>query len=189
MMCGKKQLHPIDGQLMTVDEIAGILGVTAKALQVRRSRMGLVSYQLIVDMYREGRICSVHDKWPRYLVDGEWLTIRDIAEEGGVNPHSVHGWMFLHKDATMSEVRAHFREWAASGGRYRGGSRPREHRVYGRTTTVAREAKRLGVPKDRLYQRMSRHGCSLQAAVRSEDRWQRRKAHIRIMRILGYNRA
>lgn len=189
MMAGRKQRYPVDGRLMTVDEIAGMLGVTAKALYTRRSRMGLASYQLIVDMYREGRICSVHDKWPRYLVDGEWMTVRDIAEEGGVKPSAVHNWMHIHKNATMGEVRAHFREWARGGGKYRGGSLPREHKVHGRTTTVAREAERLGVPINRLYLRMSRHGCSLQAAVRSEDRWQRRKAHIRIMRILGYNRA
>ena len=80
-------LHMIDGKQMTVNEIATMLGVTRNVLINRHSTMGGISYQAIVNMYRDGQLLTKHDRWPRHLVHGRWMTVKQVAEELDCNLH------------------------------------------------------------------------------------------------------
>ncbi len=68
-MSAHKEVHMIDGVPMTVDEIAEMMGFTYKQLKDRRNRMEC-GYQLIVTMWREGRLLRRGDRAPRHMVNG-----------------------------------------------------------------------------------------------------------------------
>jgi hypothetical protein len=71
----------IDGTEMTAQQIADMLGCTLNALQSRKCRLGGISYQALVNMWRENQFGFGSDgKVPRYLVEGRWMTRRQIAE-------------------------------------------------------------------------------------------------------------
>lgn len=91
-------LHMIDGKQMTVNEIATMLGVTRNVLNNRHSTMGGISYQAIVNMYRDGQLLTKHDRWPRHLVHGRWMTVKQVAEELDCKPHSIENWRYKCRD-------------------------------------------------------------------------------------------
>jgi len=181
----KPALHLIDGKRMTVNEIAEMLGVTRQWLIQRRSQMGGVSYQLIVNMCREGRILTKHDRWPRHCVHGRWITIQQAAKELNCKPHSIDNWRSANRDKdgnkpTLEAAYDHFKG-APKRGR---GKEPEKHQVNGKKMTVKEAAEKHGTTVNALRQVMSRHRCSLDAAVkRLEDR-RIRKAQRDIMEIL-----
>lgn len=189
-MDGKKRgrrpiLHLIDGKQMTVNEIAAMLGVTRRWLIQRRSQMGGISYQVIVNMFREGRLLTNHDRWPRHLVHGRWMTVPQVAQELDCKPHSIENWRSANRDKdgkkpTLEEAYNHFKG-APKRGR---GKEPALHRVNGKRMTVREAAEKHDTTVNALRQVMSRHRCSLDAAVKRLEDQRIRKAQRDIMEIL-----
>ena len=145
----ERKKHLIDGKEMTAPEIAAMLGISEQALRFRHSQMNLCSYQLIVDMYREGKMMTNHDRWPRHLVHGRWITVQQAADELGVRAHSINTWRCKNRDMdgnrpTLEEAYEHFRNAPKRG---RGNAIPKVHTVMGRKMTV----KQAASGKDQYY--------------------------------------
>lgn len=142
----KPDRHLIDGREMTVVEIAEMLGISKAALLCRRTRLGGISYQAIVNMYRENQFGSDHDRAPRYRIEGEWLTRAQIAERLGVKSHSISAWRYDNR-ASMMEAVEHFRRWNEGGRKRnpRGGRPARVYRVGNREYTVPGVARKYGM--------------------------------------------
>ena len=178
-------LHMIDGKQMTVNEIATMLGVTRNVLINRHSTMGGISYQAIVNMYRDGQLLTKHDRWPRHLVHGRWMTVKQVAEELDCKPHSIENWRYKCRDKagnkpTLEEAYDHFKG-APKRGR---GKEPEKHRVRGKMMTVKEAADKYGTTVNSLRQLMSRHNCSLDAAVKRLEARQTKMAEKAILEIL-----
>lgn len=183
----KPDLHPVDGQMMTVKEIAKMLGVSTHAIACQRCRMGGVSYQVIVNMYRNGQLGKARDHAPRYMIHGRWMTTRQMADELGVGAQALINWRNSHKkpDGTkpiMEEVYDRFRERSKS----RGGSYPAVHRVQGRKMTVAEAAKKYHTTVNALRVSMSTHRLTLDGAVKRLEARRAKNAEKEIMDILGF---
>jgi len=185
--CGRcPALHLIDGKQMTVNEIAAMLGVTRRWLIQRRSQMGGISYQVIVNMFREGRLLTNHDRWPRHLVHGRWMTVQQAAQELDCKPHSIDNWRSTNRDKdgnkpTLEAAYDHFKG-APKRGR---GKEPEKHRVNGKKMTVREAAEKHGTTVNALRQVMSRHRCSLDAAVKRLEARRTRAAEKAILEILN----
>ena len=180
-----KQMHDIDGRRMTVDEIAGMLGVTKCALYRRKHVMGC-SYQVIVDMYRDNRLAAPDDKYPRYMVDGKWITVRDISLMLGVREKSINQWRQMNRDAAgnlppMKDAVEHFRNYKRFGRKKRVG---KAHRVKGHTMTVAEAAAKYGVTDGTIYMYMRKHRCSLETYIRNLEKRRVNRAVREIMGII-----
>lgn len=184
--------HMVDGREMTLAEIAGMLGVSKNALRVRRQRLGGISYQAIVNMYRDNQFGSDCDRAPRFRIEGEWLTRRQIAERLGVSEHSISQWRWVN-GASMEEAVEHFRRWN-EGGRKRNprglGGRPATvYRVGNREYTVPGVARKYGkhvsTVRCMLKSRDGDMGKVL-ACYQARERRKRQRAEKQILRILGY---
>ena len=185
-----KQMHDIDGRMMTVDEIAGMLGVTKCALYRRKHVTGC-SYQAIVNMYRDNRLAAPDDKYPRYMVDGKWITVRDISQMLGVREKSINQWRQMHRDVAgnmpqMKDAVEHFRNYKRFGRKKRTG---KAHRVKGRTMTVAEAAVKCGVTDGAIYMYMRKHQCSLETYIRNLEKRRVSRAVKEIMSIIGQKEA
>lgn len=186
---GKKpELHLVDGREMTAVEIAEMLGISKAALRCRRSRMGGISYQAIVNMYRSNQLGSFHDRAARYLIEGEWLTQTQIAERLGVKPHTISAWRY-DNGASMMEAVEHFRRWN-EGGRVRnpvGGRPAREYRVGSRYYTIPGVARKFDVAEQTVRAYVYTHGMAEALKhYQGAERRRRDRAEREIMRILGY---
>lgn len=185
------QRHMIDGQPMTVDEIADMLGTTKYALQCRRSRMGGCSYQVIVNMHREGQFGKKNEA--RYLIEGRWMSTWQIAEMLGVKPHTLYNWRWANKGKSMADAIAHFRAYQ-TGERQRygyrgGGARPVAYRVGGHVYTVGGVAKKYGVTPQSVRHYMKKHGGDMAATLkhyREREKEKQRRAEAEIMKALGF---
>lgn len=186
----KPELHKVDGQMMTVAEIAGMLGITKNALHCRRNRLGGISYQAIVNMYRDNQFASGHDRAPRYRIEGEWLTQTQIAERLGVKPHTISTWRSDNR-ASMMEAVEHFRRWN-EGGRKRNprGGRPAQVYVVGnREYTVPGVARKYGMNPMSVRGMLRRRGGDMGkvlACYQAKARNRQARAEQQILRILGY---
>lgn len=186
MAGSKPRLYRVDGKLMTIDEIAAMVGVSRDSIICRRSVMGGISYQVIVDMYREDRILTNHDRWPRHLVHGRWITVKQAAEELDCKPHSIENWRSANRDKhgkkpTLEEAYEHFK-----GAPKRGkGKEAEKHRVKGKLMTVSEAAEKHRTTVNALRQTMSSHNCSLDAAVQRLENRRTKAATKAIMAILN----
>lgn len=184
-----RRIHIVDGQQMTVPEIAEMLGITESALYQRKSNLHGCSYQVIVDMYRENQFERRDDRWERHMVDGQWITVKEAAEMCGVKPKSIREWRFQNKKRgkmpTLAEAVEHFRKYRTGEVKRYKGSVGVKHIVHGRRMTVKQAAERYGTTKRALYHSMSTYGRSLDAAVRHVEKLQLDRAQKEIMTILG----
>lgn len=180
----------VDGRELTAVEIAQMLGITLNALRMRRSRLGGISYQAIVNMYRANQLGSFHDRAARYLIEGEWLTQTQIAERLGVKSHSISTWRCDNR-ASMMEAVEHFRRWNAGGRKRnpRGGRPVQVYRVGNREYTVPGVARTYGMSqvsvRDMLRSRGGDMGKVL-AFYQAKVRRRQARAEQQILRILGY---
>ena len=179
-----KQLHDVDGRKMTVDEIAAMLGLTVQALYERKHRLGGCSYQVIVDMARDGRIGGANDHYHRHLVDGRWITAREAAELVGVKYHTIRVWRSEHKGPdgkppTMAEAVEHYRNFRRYGRKKRQGEK---HWVKNREMTVAEAAAKYGAKAGTLYSYMHKRHCSLDTCIR---RLESRRVKRAVKEIVG----
>lgn len=194
-MSGKRPpgRYPVDGKMLTVAEIAGLLETTVTGVRMRKSHLGGVSYQTMVDMYRAGQFGSRKTGLRKpCLIGGRWMSEGELAAELGVNPRALANWRCSHRrpDGTrpsMEEAVEHFRIWKASGHVRRW---PKLHRVRGRNMSVKEAAAMLGVSQASLYMNMHKHRESLEAAVKRHEAWEAkrkaRQAEKAIMEILGF---
>ena len=188
----RPELHKVDGREMTVKEIADMLGISANALHCRRVRLGPVSYQTLVDMYRSNQFGIAGDKACRYLIEGRWMTRTEIARMLGVQPRSLSNYRKVNK-ATMIEAVEHFRRWNEEGRKRNPlgtGGRPAQVYTVGRRKyTVPGVAKQFGVHpmtvRDMLKSRDGDMGKVL-AFYQAKARKKQKRAESEIMRILGY---
>ncbi len=180
--------YPVDGQMLTVDEIAALIGSTPHGVRIRRSRMGGVSYQAMVDMYRAGAFGNMKDKNWRYLIEGRWMTTDEIARMLGINKHTLSCWRSMHrgpdgKPPSMDAAIDHFRDRAREGYVR---CKPKAYRINGQMMTVADVARRYGVKPGTIYAQMSGSGISLAEVVRRREARKQERAEREIMKILGY---
>lgn len=175
---------------MTAVEIAQMLGITKAALRCRRSRLGGISYQAIVNMYRNNQLGTFHDRAARYLIEGEWLTQTQIAERLGVKPHTISAWRY-DNGASMMEAVEHFRQWN-EGGRVRNprGGRPAQvYRVGNRVYTAPEVAKKYGVHVMSVRSLLKARNGDMGQVLRfyqAKARKRQARAEQEILRILGY---
>lgn len=186
----KPDLHLVDGQMMTLAEIAGMLGISKNALRCRRNRLGGISYQAIVNMYRDNQFGSYCDRAPRYRIEGEWLTQAQIAERLGVKSHSISTWRYNNR-AGMEEAVEHFRRWN-EGGRKRNprGRRPAQvYRVGNREYTIPGVARTYSMSPTSVYDMLKSRGGDMGkvlAFYQAKARRRQAKAEQQILRIMGY---
>ena len=186
----KPELHKVDGREMTAVEIADMLGITLNALRMRRSHLGGISYQAIVNMYRANQLGSFHDRAARYLIEGEWLTQAQIAERLGVKSNSISTWRYNNRASMMAAVE-HFRRWNAGGRKRnpRGGRPARVYRVGNREYTVPGVARKYGMSPMSVRDMLKRRGgdmVKVLAFYQAKARRKRERAEQQILRILGY---
>lgn len=175
----------IDGVPMTIDQIADLLGVTKHALVVRRSNMGGCSYQLIVNMYRDNRFETKHDRGPRHLVGGEWITVKEAARRVGVQPDILTRYMKAH-GVTLAEAVAHYRKYQTGELARWPGRAPRTYYVNGHLLTIRQAAEKYHTTENSLRMYIFKHKCSLQTAVRQLEERRKKQAEKDIMKILGF---
>ena len=96
----------------------------------------------------------------RHMVDGEWVTVREVSERLGVSKNSLWAQM-SRRGVSLGTLVRMYREGQIDTHKRRGN----KHMVRGRWTTIGREAKRLGVSWEAVYGRMRRYDATLAEAV------------------------
>ena len=184
----KPEMHRVDGREMTAVEIAQMLGITKNALRHRRNRLGGISMQAVVNMYRENQFGSYHDRAARYLIDGQWMTRTQIAEKLGVSPVSLSNRR-CQRGESMAEAVEHFRQWNESGRKKNplgnGGRPAQQYRVGSRYYTIPGVARKYGVAVPTVRRYVYAHGMA-EALKHYQGRGAQARAEKEIMRILGY---
>ena len=185
-----KAVYIIDGREMTIDEIAEMLGVSKRALYVRRSRYGDCSFQMIVDMYRQNRIGSRTDKWERHLVDGEWITLAQAAERLGIVPKTIRNWRLEQKrltgiKPTLAEAMEHYRKYCTGERKRYPGSVAKTHWVNGEYLTFDEAAEKYKTSVNALRTYVCKHKCGLNTAIRNLETRRAKRAEKDILAILA----
>lgn len=184
-----KATYMIDGKEMTVQEIADMLGITERAITVRKCNMGGISYQKLVDMYRENQFGNRQDRWPRHMVDGRWMTQAEAAALVGVRVHSMQEWRRLHRQhdgspSTVQEAVDYFRQYQTGERKRYRGSVARRQNVHGKKMTVKEAAAKYNTTYNALLMSMRNYGRTLQQAVDHIEETRRKNAEAAIMKIL-----
>lgn len=180
-MAGKPKKHLVDGEWVTVKEIAERLGVEAQQIY-NQMDFRKVSLQVVVNLYRENQILHGQGNAARYMVDGKWLTIRQAAEALGVSRGAIYQYMYKYQ-CSLAEAMAAYRQGLV---KRTGGDRTVYHRVGRGTMTVAEAAAKLGVSVNAVRIYMYKHKASLAATIRHYEQRKKRKAEKEIMGILGF---
>ena len=184
-MAGKPKKHLVDGEWMSVEEAAEMLGIRPRQIycQMSQKKCGL---QAVVRMYRDGYILG-QGRAARYMVDGRWMTIRDVAQMLGRSTQAIYLWRFKRRKPdgslpSMAEVVAAYR----SGEVRNRGKLPKQHRVAGKMMTMREAAEMVGVSYDAMQLYTYKHRGSVARAVKYYEAKKKRRAEREILRILGY---
>lgn len=188
----KPTLHMIDGREMTVAEIADMLEITQSALESRRRKLGRPSYQAVVNMYRENQFGNANDRSPRHMVDGRWMSRKQIAQMLGITAHTLANWLYTHPKQDMRAAISYYRQVQADG-RKRGcntdGRPPKLYRVGKRMISVPQVMRMFGVSHSAVHYVLKKRGGDMAATIRhyrEREARQKRKAAKAIMEILGF---
>ena len=189
---GKKpELHQVDGREMTVNEIAAMLGISRMSLLKRRSLLGGMSYQTIVNMYRANQFGSYRDRSPRYMVDGRWMSRKEICEELGIARMTLANWFQRNKGHSLNEAIEHYRK--VKSGEIKHGSGPGRppvrYRVGRKDWSVPDVARHFGVCAQSVRRVLEVRGGDMAAVIkhyREREEKKKRKAERAIMDILGF---
>ena len=188
----KPTLHMIDGREMTVAEIADMLGVSQNALETRRSKLGATSYQTVVNMYRENQFGNTHDRSPRHMVEGQWMSRMQIAQMLGITPHTLANWLYTHPKQDIRAAISYYRQ-RQTGELKRGhgtdGRPPRLYQVGRKTYSVPQVARMFGVSYTSVSFVLKRRNGDMAATIRhyrEREARQKRRAEKEIMEILGF---
>lgn len=187
----KPELHRVDGQEMTVNEIAAMLGISRISLLKRRSNLGGASYQTIVNMYRANQFGSYRDRSPRYMVDGRWMSRKEICEELGIARITLANWFQRNKGHSLNEAIDHYRK--VKSGEIKHGSGPGRppvrYRVGRKDWSVPDVARHFGVCAQSVRRVLDARGGDMAAVLqhyREREEKKKRKAERAIMDILGF---
>ena len=187
----KPELHLVDGRKMTVNEIAAMLGISRLSLLKRRSNLGGASYQTIVNMYRENQFGSYRDRSSRYMVDGRWMSRKEICAELGIARITLANWFQRNKGHSLNEAIEHYRK-VKSGEIKRGcgpGRTPVRYRVGRKDWSVPDVARHFGVCAQSVRRVLDTRGGDMSAVLqhyREREEKKKRKAEQQIMDILGF---
>jgi predicted ArsR family transcriptional regulator len=171
----------VDGEQVTVKEIAERLGVKAQQIYNQMSDRK-VSLQVVVNLYRENQILHDQGNAARYMVNGKWMTIRQAAEALGVSRGAAYQYMYKYQ-CSLAEAMAAYRHGLVTKAH---GNRTVYHRVGRGKMTVAEAAAKLGVSANAVRVYMYKHNCSLAATIRHYEQRKKRKAEKEILGILGF---
>lgn len=177
--------YPVDGQQMTVREAAALVGVTPSSIYNKLARSG-ESLQNIVSLYRVNLAKTKKHRGERYFIDGEWLTLLQVAERLGIKTGRLQAYLWRHKDAkgiypSLSQVVEKYRRGEI---RERGGYNARIHKIGDRYMTAAQAATACGVKLTSFRVCVMRKG-SMEAAVAFYEKKREKQARDEILRILG----
>lgn len=185
-MAGRAKKYLVDGEWMSVEEAAEMLGLRRQQIYCQMSdrQCGL---QAVVRMYRENYILG-QGRAARYMVDGRWMTIRDVAQMLGVTKKAIYLWRYKRKKPDgslpgMAEVVAAYRSGEVV--RHRG-KPPKQHRVGGKLMTMREAAGMVGCSYYAMQLYVYKHRCSLGKAVKYYEAKKKRRAERELLRILGY---
>jgi predicted transcriptional regulator len=185
-MAGKPKLHFVDGEWITVQEAAEMLGLRRQQLYglTHHKRCSL---QVAVNMYRENLALHDQGRADRHMVDGRWMSIRQAAEMLGVPFSTLQSYLYSHRQpdgrpATLAEAVDAYR----SGAVRHGGHPSRLHRVGRRMMTQAEAAEMLGVTLNTVRMHMSKHKATLAQTIKYYETRKRRRAEKDILNILGF---
>ncbi|MBQ1789017.1 MAG: hypothetical protein II008_02465 [Oscillospiraceae bacterium] len=185
------EMHQVDGREMTVNEIAAMLGISRLSLLKRRSNLGGASYQTIVNMYRDNQFGTYHDRSSRYMVDGRWMSRKEICAELGIARMTLANWFQRNKGHSLNEAIEHYRK-VKSGEIKRGcgpGRPPVRYRVGRKDWSVPDVARHFGVCAQSVRRVLEVHGGDMAAVIkhyREREEKKKRKAERAIMDILGF---
>ena len=192
----KKKMHAVDGQMITIDEAAAMVGVTPEALRQQKARFRGISVQHLVDMYRDGRIAPEKRAPDAHRVHGQWMTTNDVAARFGYAVGTVWGWRHRHRgpDGRLPSLEAAYDHYAAVARgeeRIHAGSVARRlYFVNGKQFSMRQAAEAAGVPESTLRSWVKRHGCSVHNAVKhykqAAEAAKTEAAAREIMRALGF---
>lgn len=184
-MAGKPKKHLVDREWMSVEEAAEMLGLRRQQIysQMSAKQCGL---QAVVRMYREGYILG-QGRAARYMVDGRWMTVKDVAQMLGRSVQAIYLWRFKRKrpDGSLPSM-AETVEAYRSGEVRKRGKLPKQHRVAGKLMTVREAAEMVGVSYSAMQLYVYKHRCSVAQAVKYYEAKKRRKAEKDILNILGF---
>lgn len=185
-MAGKPKLHFVDGEWITVQEAADRLGVMRQQLygQMHNRRCSL---QVAVNLYRENLALHGQGRADRHMVNGRWMTVRQVAEMLGITVTALRDYMWYHRQpdgrpTTLAEAVEAYRSGAVS----RGGKAPIQHRVGRKTMTCAEAAEMLGIDVRCLRLHMSKNKATLPQTIRYYEAKKKKKAEKAILNILGF---
>ena len=176
-MAGKPKKHLVDGEYISVKEAADRLGVTAQQLYGLTHSRG-IGLQTAVRLVRDN-LALGQGRAARYMVDGRWMTVRDMAGALGMSVAALRSYMHKHKIGLAEAAEAH-----RHGPLHKGGRESVLHRVGRRQMTVAEAAAQLGVSRNAVRMHMYKHKHSLAATIRWYERRKVRQAEREILKIL-----
>lgn len=185
-MAGKAKRHLVDGEWITVQEAADRLGISRQQMygQMNARKCGL---QAAVRLVRENLALGKDHRYDKHMVDGRWMSAREVVDMLGITKYQLRNWRCQHRDAQgrqasmQSAVDAY-----RSGSVVHRGRQPVEYRIAGKRMTVAQAAKAVGVSESAFRIYMSRHKVSPARAYRFYERRSRRQAEKDILTILGF---
>lgn len=130
--------YPVDGRMMTLQEVADMLGISRESLSEQKCRRKC-DPQTIVNLHRAGLILT-RECGPKYWFRGRLRTLRECAELLGVTVRTIYSWQVRHprEDGSRPSVQ----EALAA---YQVRQRPRLHWIGDRLLTVAQVAAEAGV--------------------------------------------
>lgn len=162
--------YPVDGRMMTLQEVADMLGISRESLSEQKSRRKC-DPQTLVNLHRAGLILS-RECGPKYWFRGKMRTLRECAELLGVTVRSIYSWQSRHprEDGSRPSVP----EALAA---YQTGRRGR-HQVGDRLMTIAEAAGEAGVTEKAFRCCMYYHGFTAAEAL-AHYRQRGKQAEIR----------
>jgi len=145
-----------------------------------------------VNMYRENCFGHYHDRSARYMVDGKWMTRKQIAGMLGISPSTLSNWLCDNKDKSIADAVAWFRMYQ-TGERKRhhgqGGRKPKLYRVGDKTYSMSQVARMFGVANSSVTFVLKHRNGDMAATIqhyRDRENRRARKAEKDIMSILGF---
>ena len=172
----------VDGQWMTIQEVADMLGVKRQAVydQMWQKKCGP---QVVANLYRANLILHDQGRAARFMVDGRWVTRRQICEELGITVDALREYARRNGLSVQQTVDA-YRE-----GRVKyGGSPKHRYRVGRKYMTREEVARKHGVSICAIINQIKRKGWTLAQVDRYYEEKHTRKAEAEIMAALGFGK-
>lgn len=147
---GAWKLHPYQGEMLTIAEIANRCGLDVMLIYNRLHR----GYTM------EEATAAPAQTSMRYPYRGEMLTIRELADKGGVGERAI--WWRINKMHMTAEEAVEYVK----------PDRSKRYLYQGEMLTMDEIAAKSGVPRSTIRRRMTEYGISAdEAAVHDVSEW------------------